>query len=349
MISGRTINWSRKMKKRSMKRCKGNLLIFLLAISIPYTYGGCVVVYSSGNVNRAPARVDNENQDRFSGRTLEAAITPLNANDLAAGAFIGGLTGKEPKRFKLTRRSNSAPKEVFRPLRIPHMLVNSLRLVQLDPAKLNFSQTYVIVENNILAGTCGGDLSYTLDLNKKSQNFSGNLLFTSYCDNQITVSGDTDVDGTFEVGSAEFKTATFSFDNLSDGSNALDGEISIDFSDTPILATFSAHNKNEHNGHVYWIREYSINLSEFIGHLEIEIFGTFYDPDDGFVTLATSKPFVVFDEDAWPAAGQLLINGDDYTDAQLIVIDQLHYRITADTKGDGIFDWESGILSWTAR
>ena len=220
-------------------------------------------------------------------------------------------------------------------------------MIQLDPAQLNFSQTNVITENDNLAGTCGGDLSYTLNLNKKSQNFSGNLLFSDFCDNGVVITGDTDVDGTLEVSSAEFKTATFSFDDLSDGSNSLNGEISIDFSDTPILATFTAYSKAEHNGQVYWIKEYSINLSEFVGHVEIEIFGTFYHPDDGSVTLATSKPFVVFNEDAWPASGQLVIDGDDNTDAHLVVIDQLHYRIAADTTGDGIFNWDSGILNWT--
>ena len=78
------------MKERSMKRGKCIFLIILLAFSIPYTYGGCVVVYSSGDIDRNDAIVYAEHSDRFSGRTSPAAITTMNADDLAAGAFIGG-------------------------------------------------------------------------------------------------------------------------------------------------------------------------------------------------------------------------------------------------------------------
>jgi hypothetical protein len=120
----------------------------------------------------------------------------------------------------------------------------------------------------------------------------------------------------------------------------------MDFSAMPILATLTAYSENERTGKIYWIKDYSINLSEFTGHIEIEIFGTFYHPDNGFVRLTTSEPFVVFDEDDWPAWGQLIIQGDNDTQTQLSAIDQLRYRIEADTDGDGIFDWNPGILKW---
>ena len=97
------------------------------------------------------------------------------------------------------------------------------------------------------------------------------------------------------------------------------------------------------------MKDYSINLSQFVGHLEIEIFGTFYHPDEGFVTITTTEPFVVFDEDDWPESGQLEIQGDRNTKALLSAINHMHYRIEADTDGDGVFDMDSGILDWTER
>ena len=65
------------------------------------------------------------------------------------------------------------------------------------------------------------------------------------------------------------------------------------------------------------------------------------------MTLTTPEPFVILESDDWPVAGQLLIKGDSDTKARLIAIDQVLYRIDADTDGDGIFDWNSGILYWT--
>ena len=43
-----------------MKRCIRILLIILLAFSMPYTYGGCVVVYSSGGIDRDKEKTVDE-------------------------------------------------------------------------------------------------------------------------------------------------------------------------------------------------------------------------------------------------------------------------------------------------
>ena len=185
-----------------------------------------------------------------------------------------------------------------------------------------------------------------MTFNRESEKFSGSLSFEDYCDGGITISGDVNVYGTFEIDSGDFDTANFSFDDLSDDTHSLNGEIQIDFSDTPILANFTAYSTDRLTGQVYWIKNYSMNLIESVGHIEAEIFGAFYIPDYGHVALKTSQPFVLHDTDNWPTSGQLVIQGDSDTTAQITAIDQLHCRIEADTNGDGIFDWDSGIRNW---
>lgn len=330
-----------------MKNLKFIIIIILLASALPYIYGGCVVIYSSGDVNRDKTQTDDQTTIGFSGTTLQAAITPSNAESLAAGAFAGGQSSAAPKSLKLSLRSNSDQIDVFRPLRFPLLLADSLRRIELDTELNISSRSNVITESNNLRGGCGGELSYTLTFDRISGTFSGNLILTDYCDDEITVSGETDVDGTFEASSGVFDTATFSFDDLSDESHTLDGEISLDFTATPIVATFTVYSKDKKSGQVYWLKDYSVNLYELPDRVEIEIFGTFYNPDSGFVTLTTTETFVVFEGDDWPASGQLVIQGDSATKAQLIAMDQLHYRIEADTQGDGIFDSNSGTLNWT--
>ena len=330
-----------------MKNFKFMILIILLAFSLPYMYGGCVVVYSSDGFDRNQDQKDDESSQGYAGLTTQAAITQMNAEALAAGAFAGGQSSVASQSLKMSQGSISAQIDVFRPLRYPLVLVESLHRIESD-AELNISGlSNVVTESNNLESSCGGELTYTLTFDRMSGNFSGDLLFVDYCDDGIVISGETDVDGTFEVSSGVFVTATFSFDDLSDEFHTLDGEITLDLSDTPLCLTFTAYSKDNQTGEVYWLKNYSINLFEFFDRVEIETFGTFYHPDNGFVTVTTSEPFLVYEDDDWPASGQLLIKGGSDTAAHLIAMDQSHYKIEADTDGDGLFEWDSGMLNWT--
>ncbi len=120
----------------------------------------------------------------------------------------------------------------------------------------------------------------------------------------------------------------------------------MDFMQQSITATFSAYRKDIESGQVYWIKEYSMNLTEFVGFIEIEIFGTFYHPDHGYVNLTTTEPFIVHHEDTWPTSGLLGMKGEKNTQAELWALDQLTCSVKADTDGNGVFDWNSGILNW---
>jgi hypothetical protein len=329
-----------------MKSCKFLVLIILLVLSLPFMYGGCVIVYSSGDLNSDEDLNKDETSGGFTGSTAQAAITQMNVEALAASAFAGGLTSGATNSLSLKQRSNADPMDVFRPLRFPLVLGDSLRRIDLGAPLITFGQPTVTTERNNFDGRCGGEVKSIITLNRISGKFSGNLLFSDYCDDGVIISGQTDVDGTVDVFSGDFSAADFTFDDLSDGSHSLEGQISMDFSATPIVATFSAYSKDEQTGKVSWIKDFSLNLAELIGHLEIEIFGTFYHPDHGFVSLTTTETFVVHEEDDWPTSGQLVLAGDNATEARLMAIDQLRCRVEADTDGDGIFDWESDTLNW---
>jgi len=331
-----------------MKNINFIILIILFAFSFPYIYGGCVVIYSSGGFDDIQDQQDDKASQDYDGRTAQAAITQSNAEALSVGAFAGGLpnSGNAPQSLKLLQRTDSSQIDAFRPLRYPLVLVDSLRRVESD-AELNISGlSNVVAESNSLKGGCGGELTYILTFDRLSGNFGGDLLFADYCTEGIVISGETDVDGTFEPRSGVFSTATFTFDDLADDFQTLDGEIALDLSDTPICATLTAYGRDSQTGAVYWLKNYSINLFEFFDRVEIEIFGTFYHPDNGFVRLTTSEPFVVFEDDEWPASGQLLIQGANDTEAHLIAVDRSHYQVEADADGNGIFEWDSGLLNW---
>ena len=127
----------------------------------------------------------------------------------------------------------------------------------------------------------------------------------------------------------------------------MDGKISMDFSASPIICTMDGYFKDETAGKVYWAKGYSLNIFEYPGRIEVEIFGTFYHPDYGYVTVSTPDPFIVYDGDGWPNSGTLLMVGANNTKAKLTAIDETRCRIEADTDGDGVYDWDSGSLYWS--
>ena len=171
-----------------MKNCKFIILFMLWAFALPYMYGGCVVIYSSGDINNDKEQTDDQTTIGYTGSTLQAEITPLNAESLAAGSFAGGQSSTASKSLKLSQRTDPAQIDVFRPLRFPLLLADGLRRIELD-TELNISKhSNVITESNNLEGGCGGELSYTLTFDRMSGKFSGDLILTDYCDDGITVS-----------------------------------------------------------------------------------------------------------------------------------------------------------------
>jgi hypothetical protein len=329
-----------------MNRTKFIIFSIILVLSLPFTYGGCVLVFTTGDIEREKDPEGGDTSTVFAGRTSQAAINSTNANGLSGGAFAGGITRFESASAGFNKASTATQVGAFRPLRLPLVLQDSLQKVESASAVIAFYRPAVETKSGTLEGGCGGRLSYLIDFNFKSGAFNGSFSFENYCDQGITISGETDIDGTYRVDTGDFTTAHFSFADLADGTITLEGEISIDFWHPPITATFTAHSKNIESGQVYWIKDYSMNITEFAGYIEVEIFGTFYHPDYGFVNLTTTEPFIVHHEDDWPTSGLFVIQGDMNTKAELSAQNQLTCSVAADTDGDGVLDWDSGTLNW---
>ena len=332
-----------------MKRNKFIILSIILALSLPFTYGDCVLVFKSGDIEKEKDPENKETATVFAGRTSQAIIDSINANDLSGGAFGGGISRFETVVAGVNQDLKATQIGAFRPLRLPMALKESLQKVEITSPVAAFFRPAIESRSGTFESDCGGRLSYSIDFIEKSRSFNGSFEFDNYCDHGITISGETDIDGTYEVDAGNFTSANFSFATLSDGRLTLNGEISLDLLHQPITATFSAYSKNIEAGQVYWIKDYSMNITEFAGYIEIEIFGVFYHPDHGYVNLTTTEPFIVHHEDAWPTSGLLAIKGEKNTQAELTALDQVTRSVESDTDGDGVFDWNSGILNWTDR
>ncbi len=329
------------------------ILLGILLFLLPYAYGGCFAAFSSGDGHRDKIIADapDDTEDDFSGGFIiivtEASVEPQNAQALTGLAIRNDPASFEAEQSELNPSSVDSRVATYRPWDLTLVLGYSLRLIQLSPTLFGASQTDTISEIGTVDGSCGGFFSYSLNLNRVSEEFGGSLSFEDYCDGTATISGDADVVGAFEANTGDLITATFSFDNLIAGSFSLDGELSVDLSDSPIIAVFTVHAKDDVSGLVYWLKDYSMDITEWVGGVEIEFMGTFYHPEHGFVGFATTDPFVIHAEDDWPASGQMVIEGDNGTGALLTAIDHLQCEVKADTTGNGIYEWDSGVLNWT--
>jgi len=62
--------------------------------------------------------------------------------------------------------------------------------------------------------------------------------------------------------------------------------------------------------------------------------------------VSTPDPFTIISTDEWPTTGTMLCEGSGNTKAVLSAVDSVSYRIEADTNGDNVYDYDSGVLLW---
>jgi hypothetical protein len=335
-----------------MSRMRSLLIIVWLAVTLPFTYGGCIVVFQSGNVNQQPDKQQSNDGDpsfRFVGATSQAVIDPATAVDLAGGALAAGLSELQPAVAATSKSSGQADMDSLRSLRLPLTLGRALQMIDLKPTGLRLFRQTSDTRRGTLVGSCGGWMDYSIQLDSISGEFDGSLAFRDYCEPGLTLSGKVLADGSFDPSSGDPLTATFQLDSLTDYPMTLDGEMSLDFSDQPILATIECYAQDVDSGRVYWMNDYSVNLYEMPGRAEAEVFGRFYHPDYGYVSVSTNAAFVLEDGDQWPAAGELRIDGLGRAHAKLTALAGQLYTVETDIDGDGVFEGSSDIRSWPLR
>lgn len=328
-------------------------LMILAAFSFLFIFGGC------GNGGGGGDEGDGNSGLKYTGETAPAEIDQDNAVDIAAGAFAAGKTGT------LFQPETALPVDNLRMFRVPQILGDAARSIDLRPHlhNLSLNTAAVYTETGTVNGSCGGSFDYTVNKDDVSGEFEGTIIFSHYCDHCVSINGNVDFEGEADRDSGDIITITFRFDNLSDGTMTMDGEVSMDFSVDPIICTLDALFKDEITGKVFWAQNYSLNLDvNLFGKIsQVEIFGTFYHPDYGYVTVSTEEPFffliLAFIEiDEWPRSGRLVMNGANDTNASLTAIEPIcpeciepvgRCEISADTDGDGVYDWNSGVLNWS--
>ena len=318
-----------------------NKLLLLISIGLAFAFAGCSGGGGGGNSGGAASGLT------YSGVTTPAQVDESNADEITGWAFATGLISDGMAGLSVDQQIESYHIRDFRSVNVPIILSDSLNRVDFTSASSGGIQAATQTQSDVIAGSCGGTMSYSISFDDQQGAFSGSFAFSDYCNDGTIMNGAARFDGQMDVNSQNFIEATFSFDNLSGGELLLDGEIHIDFAATPNVVTFNAYGQDPVTGAVFWIQNYSITIEEFAGYVQIEMAGTFYHPDFGYVTLATSQPLVLHDGDEWPESGTLVVTGANGSKAMLTAIDHLTCRVEVDGDGDGDYDeWDSGVMNW---
>ena len=279
----------------------------------------------------------------FAGPANYASIDQSNVRSLVGGAFFSGQFSRTTANRSATQDLKDIDADNLRTLRLPLVLSESTRLIDLSSPSGGSRQAYneVGMEN----GSCGGSFEFLLDKNDAMRELSGSFTYSKYCDQGITVTGKASVQGIYNA-SGEIQTIDFIFSNLSDDRVRMEGEITVEFADTQIECDLDFYAEDLGTGKVCWINQCRLYIYEFSDYVEFEFYGNYDDPDFGYVPVTTTENFHIYGDDKWPSSGSLLIEGKDNVTAELITVDTTNCVIKADLDGDGVLDYESEILNW---
>jgi hypothetical protein len=123
----------------------------------------------------------------------------------------------------------------------------------------------------------------------------------------------------------------------------------MDNREYPSRQTLDMVTRNEGTGKTYWARDYELYFSYVSGtsDQELEATGRYYDPDYGYVDLATLEPLRYHWEDDYPYQGVVKLTGESPTSALAEFVSNAVYRVTCDENGDSQYDdFDTGIVHW---
>ncbi len=293
----------------------------------------------------------------YTGLTNEAMIDENNAVILSTGAYQGGQTGAAlVGSMGAVRVGEDGSVGIPRTLKVSRILEDALYKVDMTSRPAGAFVGAIYTETDTIYGDYGGSASYSIKVNDETGVFSGSITFNSYSDDGVTaVSGPVSFSGLLDVNTEYLIEFSFSFDNLTgvSGSDSftLDGDISFDGAIYPAEITMTMLLKDNHTAKVYKLENYVMTLTEQASYVDIEGSGAYFDPDYGYVTISAGAPFRIYYGDVYPSDGVLVINGNTgiaggSTMARLTALSSSTCQVEADTNGDGIYDWNSGVLNW---
>jgi hypothetical protein len=289
----------------------------------------------------------------YSGSTTQAEISEQNAAQLSTNVMTIGSNSSAFNTIGSMSHENGS-----KPFILPAM-TTALRDVvhQIDIASSVSQDLSAAVQTrtDTFAGDCtagdNGIATYSIQVNDQTGAFSGSFEFSDFCVGRTVIDGTTTFSGTVNVQTEELQSFTLTFEDLTVSAGELaftfDGSITMDMASSEAGTEMNLLVKNDLTGDIYQVKDYSMSVTDYGSYKSIEISGTFYDPDNGYVTVSTPEPLLYTDSATYPNAGQIELTGSGGSTAQLTAIDDKTCQLKVDADGDGNYEFDSGEIPWT--
>jgi hypothetical protein len=337
-----------------MKKRKGRLKVFHSICLVSIIVFGLVAIIGSGGGGGSGG--GSSSGLTYTGSETLASISDGNAQVLATGAYTNGSTGYAMSTIASLQTSGNEQTGYPLLLKVSNILTDSLEQVDFRTATDGSGSRATETVSGIV-GDCGGTAAYSIEFNEGTGLFEGSFSFSNYCNQGTTITGAVTFSGTVDVNNDNaLLSFSFSFVALTVSSAGdsltLGGTLSIDTVGSPSTLTLDVFVRyNTDCNPVYWVRDYTLIVTEGSGFVDLQISGIFYNPVEGYVTVSTDTPISVNDGDDYPSSGVLIVTGNPgtaggNTKAKLTFVSSTTYRVEADTDGDGTYDYNSSDLFW---
>ena len=217
-----------------------------------------------------------------------------------------------------------------------------------------------------ISGPCGGDLSFITNANAFGD-FTGAFDAADYCNSDVVVNGAGDTDGEIITSSGIARFVNISTDKLGMARGGQPTTLKGGMRYEPLAGGTRYRGtvdnqgiliRDDNVGKVMWYRNYTMQWTRSGGGgaggssvlLEVDA-DQVYNPDKGWVAVSTTRELITGPTHRWFTSGDVYLNGGlgtagGQTRAHIAVLTGYQFRVEADTNGDGIFDWNSGVLKY---
>lgn len=275
----------------------------------------------------------------YTGQTSQAMLSVGNAQPVVQGAWYGGSFATDVGGVIPFAAGEAGPATAG-----VHDLASRLRdlVLQADAGERGVVQP-AAVQTTPVTGDCGGSGTLVVDDNPITGAFSGQANFSSYCTLGTTISGSMNFFGQVDPASLLLRSMTMTFNNLS----VIDATFSGTIVEGSVAFVVAADGNSETDSLDYVLRDNLLNKSYWINDYRIQILygalsdqitltGRYYDPDFGFVDIATLQPLQVSTA-LVPDSGTMLFTGQG-SKAQLRFNPGQSPLLDLDANNDGVYE-----------
>jgi len=303
---------------------------------------------------------DPVNSIPYTGAAGAATITGNNAEILALGGYLGGDLGTDLGSVGTLRNASGEAPGGGRGLTglDPFSKVRGTvtRFILADVSSSDSSARAMAPATGSEPGICGGHADENINVDSRTGNFSGTITFVDYNDCESILSGEIEMSGnvdpfTLTLTRLTIRTYLLEITAVVSGEKvSVCGTIAVRTDGITGTTDMNTRERDETTGRVYWYSNYVITSTNQGPYSESVITGRFYDPDFGYVDLATPSGTRTYWENNqwndWPSEGMVTASGNGGTKAFLTFLSKNVYRIEADTDGNGSRDFDGGAAHW---